>query len=300
MSKQREDLGALFTLDHAAGPARRIPSAKAASIVEAALAGAQFADGTAPEANGYDDAEDAPTRVELRRFEPPPVASNLPARAPRRGRVLLAAAALMLVGGTAAGAYVWIEKTTPPARLEPRPELVRPRTPSPIVVPEIPEEAPPVALAPVELPELDMPVDKIEGKKRKAPEVVEKEAEDLLARANALRGERRWQDADDVYEDVARRYPRSAAAYVASVASAGLKLDHLGDAARAKKLYQAALAARPTGPLAEEARYGLARALRALGDVAGERQALEAFVAAHPDSPLRKHAQKRLGELGTR
>jgi tetratricopeptide (TPR) repeat protein len=312
MTKQRDDLGALFALDGAPGPARRIPSAKAASIVEAALAGANFADGTAPSANSYDDDDEAPTRVELRaapRQEAPvqaPVPVKTPdiAPAPRRAskppRAMLAAAALaLLVGGTAAGAYLWVKNSAPAMAPSFDAGTVgsRKKLPAPTLAPAAePQVAP---LAPEALPELDMPVDKIDAPRRaKAPEVVEKEAEDLLARANALRGDKQWQDADAVYDEVAKKYPRSAAAYVAQVASAGLRLDHLNDAAGAKKLYQTALASRPTGPLAEEARYGLARALRALGDAEGERAALEAFVATYPDSPLRARAQKRLVELG--
>jgi hypothetical protein len=216
------------------------------------------------------------------------------ARRPRFA--LVAAAAVLLVGGSAAGAYVYVQRVAPPAqRLAPPPAAVRAATPAPIVAPELPAPDPVPALPPSELPELSMPVEKIDAPRRRE---VEKEAEDLLARANALRGERRWQDADGVYAEVAKRYPRSAAAYVAQVASAGLRLDHLKDGGGARKLYRAALAARPTGPLAEEARYGLARALRVLGDREGERAALEAFVAKHPGSPLAASARKRLGELG--
>jgi tetratricopeptide (TPR) repeat protein len=298
MTPKREDLEALFALDGAAGPARRIPSAKAAALIEAALAGAAFADGTAPDAGRFDD-DEAPTRVELR-AAPQAVPPARP-RTPRR--VLMMAAALVLVvGGTAAGAYVWVQHEAPaPVPLVPR----HPFAPTPPRVAEAPEPAPldesvpaPVALPPAEL---EMPIDRIDrNEKKRRPAEVEKEAEDLLARANTLRGERKWQDADDVYEQVAKKYPRSAAAYVAQVASAGLRLDHLSNAASARTLYQAALSARPDGPLAEEARYGLARALRALGDVEGERAALEAFVAGYPASPLRAHAQKRLQELDRR
>jgi tetratricopeptide (TPR) repeat protein len=212
----------------------------------------------------------------------------------------MAAALMLIVGGTAAGAYVWVQREAPaPKPLVPRHALTRPAhavaEAPPADEPALDVEPGPVVLPPAEI---DMPVDKI-GKKRR-PAEVEKEAEDLLARANTLRGERQWQAADDVYEQVAKLYPRSAAAYVAEVASAGLRLDHLNNAASARQLYGMALSARPDGPLAEEARYGLARALRALGDVAGERAALEAFVAAYPASPLRAHAQKRLQELDRR
>src|SRR4051812_46828120 len=109
MTDKRDDLGALFSLDGAPGPARRIPSAKAAALVSAALAGANFADGTAGNAQGFEGEDDAPTRVELR-------AAGAPAPRPRGPRrVLLVAAALVFViGGTAAGAYVWVERVAPP------------------------------------------------------------------------------------------------------------------------------------------------------------------------------------------
>ncbi len=293
MTSKQNDLEALFALDSASGPARRISSVKAAALVDAALAGANFAEGTSPAADAMDD--EAPTRISLRAApQRTPVAQG-----PRR--FLLAAAALALfAGGTAAGAYLMARNAAPAPSAPPdagRPTGTRQKLPAPVVAPP---EAPVPALVPEELPELTMPIEKVDTpRKPRPPEVVEQEADDLLARANALRGQRLWKDAEATYQEVAKKYPRSAAAYVAQVASAGLRLDHLDDPAGAKKLYQRALTARPSGPLVEEARYGLARALRALGDSAGERDALETFVRAHPASPLRARAQKRLGELGT-
>jgi hypothetical protein len=121
--------------------------------------------------------------------------------------------------------------------------------------------------------------------------------EDLLALANERRRAREWDEADQLYRAVIRRFPSSDAAVVAAVASATLHLEHLGDAAGALREYRQALAARPAGPLAEEARWGIAEAERVLGDAAAESEALRTFLANHPGSAFAPVARSRQAEL---
>ena len=124
------------------------------------------------------------------------------------------------------------------------------------------------------------------------------EAEDLLRTANRLRGEKSWSEAARTYERVIAEHASSGQAYPAMVAAATLRLERLGDPAGALALYQRALRARPSGPLAEEARFGEARAHRALGDANAERAALQHFLTTHPSSWRADEARARLRDLG--
>ena len=90
----------------------------------------------------------------------------------------------------------------------------------------------------------------------------------------------------ELYLEVVRDHDKSASAQVALVASATLHLEHLGDPRGAMQRFRAAIG-RVSGPLAEEARYGLAEAYRALGD----------FLRHHGDSALADRARARRAEL---
>ncbi|AEI66379.1 tetratricopeptide repeat protein [Corallococcus macrosporus] len=121
--------------------------------------------------------------------------------------------------------------------------------------------------------------------------------EDLLLKANGLRSEGRWKEAESLYLRVIRAEPSSLASYVARVASGSLRLEHLGDAPGALRQFKAALRLQPRGVLDQEAQHGIAEAHRVLGDRDAERGALEVFLAAHPDSPLVPSARARVREL---
>jgi len=121
--------------------------------------------------------------------------------------------------------------------------------------------------------------------------------EDLFALANRLRRKRDWRAADEVYGAIAGRVPGSDAAVVAEIASATLHVEQLRDAAGALEGYRRALVARPTGALAEDARWGIAEAQRALKDRHGELGALLEFLDRHPDSALAPAARRRAAEL---
>jgi hypothetical protein len=112
-----------------------------------------------------------------------------------------------------------------------------------------------------------------------------------------LRGERRWREAARVYARVASEHPSSEESYVASVALASLRLEHLGDPAGARRGYQRALSAHPSGTLAEECRYGIAQSYRAQDRSSDEAEALRAFLSSHPDGVMAASARARLRTL---
>jgi tetratricopeptide (TPR) repeat protein len=207
------------------------------------------------------------------------LAQAYPAR--RRGVWLAAAIALACIGGGSASAAVyWYARShSEPVQAPPRPQPVEarrveaPRAPAPV--------APPIVA-----PAADEPA-AVERAASRAPE-------DWLREGNRLRSARRWKRADQAYSQAAQHAPRDAA-YVAFVASAGVRLEHLHDARGALRHYRAALAASPHGPLDEEIRFGIADAYRALGDTAREQEALASFLREHPESPHAEQARARLG-----
>jgi hypothetical protein len=173
-------------------------------------------------------------------------------------------------------ASVPVPVAAPVAQVEPLP-------PEPAPIPEVEVTIP----VPVPAPEREKPAP------RKEPA---RSVEDLMAEANAARKAKQWKKADALYLEVVRDHANSASAQVALVASATLHLEHLGDAKGAQQRFRAAIG-RVSGPLAEEARYGLAEAYRALGDDAAEAKALDDFLRHHADSPLADRARSRRGEL---
>jgi tetratricopeptide (TPR) repeat protein len=117
---------------------------------------------------------------------------------------------------------------------------------------------------------------------------------DRLGLANDLRRAGRWRDSEAAYLAIATDYPAAPEAYVATLAAAALRLEHLGDPAGALKLYQTSSR---RGPLGVEALFGVARAERALGRSDAEVAALRAVIQAYPESLQADRARRRLGEL---
>ncbi len=179
--------------------------------------------------------------------------------------------------------------------------LVRPPEPEVRAAPSI--APPPIAPAPAPSVEPIAPAEPIADAPESAPEVPERarpseaRADDLLERANRLRGEGSFREADALYGRVAREHHRTFAAYVAEVASASLHLETLDDARGAERGFARALRLRPNGPLDLEALDGLARARRALGDTSGEADALRTLASRHAGSRLATRATARLAEL---
>jgi hypothetical protein len=238
------------------------------------------------------------------------LASKGSGRGWRRSPLQLALAAALLlvaVGGASAGIYFTVARSPVPhapapaersrrhGPVPPAPPLVEPVR-EPDVEPELVPAMEPVE---AEAEPMEFPTDAI-GRSRRSSDSGPADAtpEDLLRLANERRRAKRWSDADAVYRRVIKDHGSSSSAYVAMVASASLHLDHLDDAAGARKLFRQALSRQPSGALVEEARFGLAEAERALGDESAERAALSLFVAAHPDSPLAERARARLRQVG--
>ncbi|ATB37072.1 hypothetical protein CYFUS_002493 [Cystobacter fuscus] len=252
----------LGPLDESVGPARRISRQRSADLIQGALAAALPA---APE----------PT--------PAP-----PRKIPWKG-VLVTSTCLGMMSAAAATGYGWWAHRSPkeeapvvaPVRVVPPPA-------APLAAEPVPEAAPSEEVA------AEPPAPAVA---RTGPAPVAAEPEDLLRRANERRAAGQWREAETLYLRVIQSSPGTTSAYVAQVASGGLRLEHLGDAKGALRQYQQALRAKPRGMLSEEALQGVAESWRALGDTGREAQALEELLAAHPDSLLAGSARRRLDEL---
>jgi tetratricopeptide (TPR) repeat protein len=263
------ELERLFVLDTAAGPALPIDAARADAIIDAALAGAGFGPGgggggSASGATGTGVA--AGTKLAI-----------------LGGAVLIAIAIALLIGRTphrAPQVAVVIPDAALPDAAEQGSGSAAQPSPPPAVEPTVEEPA-----------TIEMPPD------RATPPRDKQSAADLLGEANAKRAEKKWRESDALYEKVVQRAPKSLAAQTALVASAALRLEHLGDPKGAAQRFRRALAIAPSGALAEDARWGLAEAARASHDDKAEAAALDAFLAHHPDSPLAARAKARRAEL---
>ena len=297
-------LGELLPQDDRSGPARRRPQATSEAMVQAVLDAVLAAQETTQPMEDLRAASGAKGST-----------SRLGSRSGRRALVLFAASLAVFSAGALAASVVRVvlaPKPAPAAVRTTRALPTRPVAEAPVV-----EEEPEVVVEPepeVVPIEAARTVAKVRPPRRKrphaSPRVAAKEhllaevdlasapLEDLLALANKLRGSREWRPADEVYGAVMDRFPGSDAAVVAQTVSATLRIEHLKDARGALDGYRRALAARPTGPLAEEARWGIAAALRSLGDRDGELKALHEFLDRHADSALAPAARRRVAELG--
>ena len=121
--------------------------------------------------------------------------------------------------------------------------------------------------------------------------------QDLLRRANRLRGEGRYRSAERTYLRAVAQSPGGATAYSARVAAAALRIERLNDPRGALQLYGDALRAEPDGALGPEIHEGMAQAFRRLGQPARERQALNALLGEQSDGPAAERARGRLREL---
>ena len=122
-------------------------------------------------------------------------------------------------------------------------------------------------------------------------------ADDLLQRANRLRGDGDYRGAERTYLRAVAANPHGLTAYAARVAAAGLRLERFEDARGALQLYKEALRAQPAGSLTPEIHEGMAHAYRALGRAADERRALQALLSDQPSGPAAERARARLQVL---
>lgn len=272
-------------LDDHPGPARRIPSARAAAMVRSITDIALSPPMVLPEG----------TRPAL-----PPAPEIAPRRSAPRRVVALLAAAMVVTAVGAATAAVWVATVQPAPAPRPTPAAEPPE--EELIIEE--EDTLDEELAQEEEQEtLDMPAEIVSAKRERQRRPVERELaddappEDILSLANNRRKEKRWRDADALYRRVMVRHKGSDASVVAAVASAALHLDRLDDPAGALRRYRRALRVQPSGALAEEARWGVAESLRVLDDTDAEAEALRAFLASHRDSANAPAARRRLSEI---
>jgi TolA-binding protein len=119
--------------------------------------------------------------------------------------------------------------------------------------------------------------------------------EELLEQARALRGRGEFRKAAELYRKINAQNPKSASGSAALVSLGELSLSSLNDPRGALNAFNAYLST--GGPLAQEALFGKARALRALNQRTEERRAIEQFIASYPDSPQSRVLKRRLAEL---
>ena len=334
MSHTRDVLDDHWSLDSQPGPARRLPDRQARAMVQAALqamdAGPAMNADTAPGAERHAPARPHAT-AGVKLVPVPEIHAAMQGRQSRLGgrRLgwLLAAAIVFGAAATSAGVYRWLDAQAPPPDTATDIERTsRKRAPAPVPAPAVADEpVPAVADEPAPaVADEPAPVEPVPAvaERRPRPTRAERRAErragarsrvgarvepvapapstpdDLMKQANEQRRARRWRAAEALYQRVMQEHRGTSAAHVAASAAAAIRLDHLGDARGALRLYRTALGGGRA--LAEEARWGLAEAHRALGDTAGEQRALDDFVARHPGSPLIPQARARLRVLQAR
>lgn len=193
----------------------------------------------------------------------------------------IAAAAAVILFASGAVAAVWFATRVP----EVVPPAVVVEQPKKVVI------APRKLVIPPEVRVEELPAEPTKSAKKAS------EPEDLLAKANELRGQKNWSAAEKTYSRVVRAYPRSQAAYVAAIAAAALRLEHLDDAQGALLLYEKARRLAPKGALDADILFGIAGAHRALGEREEEKRALSHLLRKYPKSVFAPGAQKRIAEL---
>jgi len=119
----------------------------------------------------------------------------------------------------------------------------------------------------------------------------------LLESASAKRTSRKWKAAAGAYQELLRAHPSSPQAKTARISLADIELDHLRRPEAAIKHYDAYLSGGSKGVVAQEAKYGRIRALRALGRTDRERIEIEKFLAQHPKSMQARILRTRLDTL---
>ena len=283
-----EQLQQLLALDGAPGPALAISAARADALIGAALDGAGFGPGGGGDGGGGSDASGprGPSGV------------GSPGGTAGAGTMAVGTKVAIVAGvaviAIAIAVIVWRGTGGDPAQLAAAP--IDAAIDAPIDAAALggaPPDQAVVAPSPSDPPP-DAPPSRAKPPRR---EPSPGDAADLLGEANAKRAAKQWRESDALYARVVQRAPDSLAAQTALIASGSLRLEHLGDPKGAARRFRRALALAPAGPLAEEARWGLAEAARAMRDTAAEAAALDDFLAHHARSPLAQRAKARRAEL---
>lgn len=126
----------------------------------------------------------------------------------------------------------------------------------------------------------------------------EDESLDALVRAaRQCRAKRDWQCAARAYSRVLELFGHGGRSSKVLLPLAQIELDHLVRNQKALEHFQLYLEGSPSGALAQEARYGVCRALMALGRKEKARRELERFVELYPTSVYAGSARKWLETL---
>jgi tetratricopeptide (TPR) repeat protein len=276
------ELQRLLVLDDAPGPALPIDAWRANEIIEAALDGAGFGPSGGPSSSSGGKAS------------PPSGASTGAAVGTKLAVVaavviVVAAIVLFMTRGRRGNGQV-----APP----PIPDAAIDSSVGSGTLAVAPDAAPEVVAEDIVIdePPPPQPTQKEPAPPRPKPKRDESPA-DLLGEANAKRAAKQWRESDALYARVVESAPKTLAAQTALIASASLRLEHLGDPKGALQRFRRALAIAPKGALAEDARWGIVEATRAIGDRAAEAAALDEFLAKHASSPLAPRAKARRAEL---
>lgn len=211
-----------------------------------------------------------------------------PGKRTRRFRAPWFALAAIVVAGSATATGIVVQRRAVPRTLPEEPPAVGFRSPEPAAtrLRRMGRRPPPEVSSSAPAPSASVQV-------RPSPLPVEKPA-DRLGAANELRRAQRWREAEAAYLAVVTQAPAAPEAYVARLAAASLRLEHLGDPAGALRLYESSA---PGGALGVEGLFGTARCHRALGQSAEESAALTAVVSRYPTSLQADRARQRLREL---
>ena len=204
-------------------------------------------------------------------------------RSPQARRaVLLVAAATLVTAAALARMYATNRPTSPAVVLTP---------PSPAAAPA---PAPVASVPPTVSPEAPATVIPSRQVAASASRRVD-DTSGLLERANQLRGQRRWREAEAAYAHVVEVAPESSESQAARIAAAQLRLEHLADPQGAETLFREA--DRRGGNLTQEAAWGIVEARRARGAVDQEKAAIEDYLRRFPTGAMVPGARARLTEL---
>jgi tetratricopeptide (TPR) repeat protein len=205
-------------------------------------------------------------------------------KAPRRSRskMVFLAAAIVAFASAAAGLFhAWTVSKEPQSSASTQPSRISERA-SDIATPKQQLE-----------PESPFALSDSARRSTRTRET-KREAEDLLQTANQQRQQGRWRDAERTYRRVSIIYPKSPSAYVALIAAASIRLEHLDDARGALTLYNQALQIDPRGSLDIEARMGIARVWQRLEKREREIKSLRHILRKYDSGPMVQQAKQRL------
>ncbi len=119
----------------------------------------------------------------------------------------------------------------------------------------------------------------------------------LIQDAQSCLIEQDWTCAASRYRDILRLYPTRREATAALVSLAKIELRRLHSPDKALEHYQTYRQRAPTGPMSEEALFGIAEAYRRLGQRDFEQETLRTFIERYPGSSQQARARARLRQL---